>query len=80
MEAWIEYSQGRLPWAGAVADQDYAVLRGLQIFSHKKLRIEADRLDRAERKRSSRERTREAKTLASRGALPPGVVASSKGG
>ena len=76
MEAWIEYSQGRLPWGGAVADQDYVTLRGLQMFASHKTRIENERHDRSERKRRSKQLTHEAKALSSRGGLPPGITPS----
>lgn len=77
MEAWIEYSKGRLPWSGAVADQDYAVLRGLQMFASHRDRIAAERSDRTERKRRSKQITREAKHLSGGRGLPTGISASS---
>ena len=59
MQAWVEYHNGRLPYAGAVADQDAAVLTGLQLFSAERSRIHAESRERDERKQRSEKITQD---------------------
>ena len=77
MEAWIEYSQGRLPWPGAVSDQDYLVIRSLQIFASHRDRLAIEQSDRSQKVSRSKQITMEAKKYArSGGGLPPGISVS----
>lgn len=77
MEAWIEYNQGRLPYDGSIASQDYVVLKALQTFSSEKNRIELEAQEREEKKAKSKRLTMEAKSLAKKGGgLPTGIRVS----
>ena len=78
MEAWIEYSQGRLPWPGSVANQDHIVLRGLQIFASHRDRLAIERQDRSDKVSRSKRITMEAKKAARSGGvgLPTGINVS----
>lgn len=59
MQAWVEYHNGRLPYPGAVADQDASVLTGLQLFSAERTKIHAEVRERDDRRRRSEKITQD---------------------